>query len=451
MADSEIPIKPLYSTTRANQPVFLGRATLHIACDGHQFTCLGEASLHLQPRLRLALNADFSTQPKMGLLLGTAEGPITLQYGSHARPVNVRMVNSTWHSGPGGSTGTGTFIPNPERLTICDDRRKRLTAVTFHVMNFPAFLSQGEGATDLLYEAHTGRGQWLGRVFLEHAGWRIELQTLPEAGELIKQLRTEGGFAITHVGRLTRKNGSSFWISQAEAVLHDLHQFLSFARGLWVPLVLPVGVDTVGNRIFEEWGGRLATAWEPRVSWFDDNNGQVLAALFPGFIDLLHDPDLGEPVKVALYWYLRSNRAGEGAGVDSGVILSQAALERLTNAYLIRTGLETGGNATVRFRRAFCHLKLPTAVPRRMSAISTGRRNGVWTDLPEVVVKVRNELTHPKPRLPIQVGKVVATVWRIAQWYIELSILALTGYRGVYSNRLRARWRGEVERVPWTQ
>ena len=86
-----------------------------------------------------------------------------------------------------------------------------------------------------------------------------------------------------------------------------------------------------------------------------------------------------------------------------------------------------------------------------MSAISNGRRKGVWTDLPELVVKVRNELTHPNARLPIQVGKVVATVWQIAQWYIELSILALTGYRGVYSNRLRARWRGEVERVPWAR
>ena len=231
MADSETLIKPLYSTTRANQPVSLGRDTLHIACEGHQFTCPGVASLHLQPRLRLTLNADFSAQPEMGLRLGTAVGPITLQYGNHARPVNVLMVNSTSHSGPGGSTGTGTFIPNPEHLTICDDRRKWLAAVTFHVMNFPAFLSHGDEAKDLLYEPSTGGGQRLGRVFLEHAGWRIELQTLPEAGELIKQLRTEGGFAITHVGRLTRKNGSSFWISQAEAVLRDSAPVLCHSRG----------------------------------------------------------------------------------------------------------------------------------------------------------------------------------------------------------------------------
>ncbi len=111
MADNETPIKPLYSTTRANQPVLLGRTTLHITCEGHQFTCPGEASLHLQPRLRLTLNADFSGEPAMSLCLGTAVGPITLQYGRHARPVNVLMVNSALHSGPGGSTATSPARP----------------------------------------------------------------------------------------------------------------------------------------------------------------------------------------------------------------------------------------------------------------------------------------------------------------------------------------------------
>jgi hypothetical protein len=123
----------------------------------------------------------------------------------------------------------------------------------------------------------------------------------------------------------------------------------------------------------------------------------------------------------------------------------------LTHACLSRFGLQTGGNATDRFRRAFSHLKLPIAIPTRMSTLSAGRRRGAWSDLPEAVVKVRNELTHPKARLPIKVGTVVATVWQIAQWYIELFILALAGYRGVYSNRLLTRWRGAVERVPWSR
>ena len=433
MTNSVTPICPVYSTETANQSIPLGRDTLRIECEGEEYTCPGEAVLHLQPSLCLTLNADFSSHPFLDLRLLMAKGAIKIRYGSRARPVNALLAPSP--SGPGESSGTGTFIPNPERLTICDDRRKRLAAVTFHVMNFPAFVSQGPDSADFTYEP---KRQRLGRAVLEHNGWQIELQTLPSAGDLIKQLRAEGGFAITHVGRLTRKNGSTFRVSQVEAVLTGLHKFLSFARGLWVPLVLPVGEDKQGNRVFESWDGLLATAWEPRRAWFDERNGQTLAELYPGFINLLHDSCLGEAVRAALYWYLRSNRAGEGAGVDSGVILSQAALERLTTAYLSREKkIAPDDPATELFRGAFLSLGIPTAIPMGMGAVSTGRRKRVWKDLPEVVVKVRNELIHPRPRLPMRVEKVVATAWDIAQWYIELTILALAGYRGIYSNRLR--------------
>lgn len=446
MAESNKLITPLYSTAKANEAIHLGCETLYISCDRHGFTCRGRATFRLQPRLRFTIDAQLSKQPMDVLRIIATSGPIRMQYGLNKAPVNVRMAEGTTGISPDGATGAATFFPDPEHLTVCRDRRPRLTAVTFHVMNFPAFLSQGDRGNDLLHQ-----GRRLGRVFLEHEGWRVELQQLPEAKNLIKQLRAEGGFAITHVGRLTRTNGKTFWISQAETILGDLHQFLSFARGLWVPLVLPVGEDKAGNRVFEEWGCRLATGWEPRLSWFDDHNGQVLSELYPGFIDLLNDGCLGEAAKVALYWYLRSNRAGEGAGVDSGIILSQAALERLTVAYLSHSGQSTDGRAAERFRRTFSGLKLPTSIPRKMAPLSTAARKCGWTDLPEAIVKVRNELVHPKDRLPIRIGKVVTPVWQVAQWYIELLILALAGYRGVYSNRLRARWRGEVERVPWAK
>ncbi|SLN74180.1 hypothetical protein OCH7691_03706 [Oceanibacterium hippocampi] len=291
--------------------------------------------------------------------------------------------------------------------------------------------------------------QRLGRTILKYEQWQVELQTLPHAKDLTKQLDAEGGYAITHVGRLTRQDGRSFRISHGDRVLADLHYFLSFARGLSTTPVLPVGFDAAGSRIFEEWGMRLVTAWEPRRSWFDTMHGQCLADLYPGFMDLLRDADLGDSVRTALYWYLRSNRAGEGAGVDSGVILSQAALERLASAYLPFSRLPTVGSVHERLRRAFKHMKLPVAIPNEMRAIAKGKRNKDWKDLPQALTKVRNELTHPQARLKVKLGDVVADVWDIAQWYVELSILRLCGYNGVYSNRLRARWVGQVEEVPW--
>lgn len=66
-----------------------------------------------------------------------------------------------------------------------------------------------------------------------------------------------------------------------------------------------------------------------------------------------------------------------------------------------------------------------------------------------MIVGVRNELVHPKRRMLVKIAPLIVPCWQLAQWYIEMFLLKLSGYSGQYSNRLRAKWVGEVEFVPW--
>lgn len=87
-------------------------------------------------------------------------------------------------------------------------------------------------------------------------------------------------------------------------------------------------------------------------------------------------------------------------------------------------------------------------VPSHLSRLYRAYRKGEWTDGPEAITWIRNEPVHPTSRLTVNVGTFIAEAWSLAQWYIELFILKMANYSGVYSNRLRTRWRGEVEQVP---
>ena len=440
-------LTPIYTTRRVNASINLGHSHIEITSHGQQIQCDGQARFLLLPRLQLIVTADLSQNAASALHLYTATSPTTLRYGSQSASSKVLVLASSasW-SASVGVQGKADLLPNPQRLTICPNRRKRLRSVTFHVMNFPAFFCTGTESTDVIF-----RGQRLGRTTLSNADWHIEFQSLPRARQLVQELRTRGGYAITHVGRLTHRDGRSFTISAAERALQDLTLFLSFARGLWTPLVLPVGFDADGNRIWEEWAVPRDTPWQACFSWFDRNTGQSLAKLYPGFMALLHDVELGKPLRDALYWYLMSNRAGEGTGVDSGIILSHAALERLAVAYLAKMGLPGRSNAADRLRSACQRSKLPIAIPRGTSSVYGAHRKGVWKDIPEAITKVRNELVHPRARLKFNVGRVIPTIWQLAQWYVELFILRHSGYGGVYSNRLQARRVGQVVKVPWVR
>lgn len=445
-------IQPIYTTEQANAPISLGRSPIEINCANQLIKCEGQANLRLLPSPRLIVTAKFTVGLKDALSLASATQSISLKYGSDSPAIPVHLLRTTGSSSQSeGENGEAELCPIRENLTVCANRRKRLVSVTFHVVNFPRFLSIGADSKNIKYCETPNKEQLLGRAILSDDDWHLEIQELPGTKALVEGLRSKGGYAITHVGQLKRHGGRSFTISAAERALRELHLFLSFARGLSSPVVLSVGFDSQGKRIYENWGIQISTPWETCFSWFDTNHGETFSLLYPKFVALLRHPQLGKPVRDALYWYLRSSRAGAGAGVDSGIILSQAALERLSYAYLEKEKLPTDGSAADRLRRACQHLGLPTAVPKAASQIYNARRRKVWSDVPDAITKVRNELIHPKDRLKIPIGKVVPSTWMLAQWYIELFILRLCGYDGVYSSRLRARWRGEVENVPWVR
>jgi hypothetical protein len=73
-------------------------------------------------------------------------------------------------------------------------------------------------------------------------------------------------------------------------------------------------------------------------------------------------------------------------------------------------------------------------------------------DGPEVSAVVRNSLVHPSNASKrAMTVPVISEAWDLAMWYLELSLLNLFSYRGVYCNRLKAAagiWPA-VEPVPW--
>lgn len=434
-------IEPLYVTRRANEPITLGKAPVAITWKGERLQGHGEAILLLKPRLQIVIKAFFAGPAAFRIALGRSH--VVVGFGEHSAPIKAMVQNASI-----SESAELVLLPLRQQFTVSPNRRSRLTSMTFHVLNFPSFLCQ---TGDLLHKL-PGGGRRMGQVILADAQWKIEIQEQPHTSDLVKDLKEEGGYGLTHVGRLMRADGRTFTSQAAERAMLDLYRLLSFARGSWTAPILCVGFNADGQRIFEDWSVRLAMPWEGQSSWFDVHHGEALTALYPAFAGLMRNPKSGMAASSALYWYLRSNRAGQGAGVDSGIILSQAALERLATAQLANVpSAPVDANAATRLRFAMKLLKLPTAIPKVIAAVYGARRKKAWSDLPEAITRVRNELVHPKAKLKVELRRVIPDIWQLAQWSIELWFLRLCGYNGAYSNRLQSHWRGEVEQVPWAK
>jgi hypothetical protein len=418
--------------TEANAPIPLGETEIEISIHGATKTLAARPMLRLLPDPGLLIHFEGSISP---FGFGTDFGPAII-LKSHEIKLDGFVTSCSIENG----RARGTFCPAREPCAVSPKTRKRLHSVRFSILNFPQFF----GAQDRLLSDGDGGGRRLGHLILEAGPWNIEIS---EAHDLQKNqniLKRDGGYAITHTGVISRADRKSFPIQEAEEILEGLRLFLSFARGAFCASTLPSGFDHQGEMVWQQWGAHMVAPWGRPPSWFDTMHGAILSQVFPGFWAKYSDPKWKETIRAVLYWYLRSNMNGRGAGVDGGLILTQAALERMSFAHG-----HTSGRAAEKIRKTLEGMRIRTNVPRACCALRRLARQHGWQDGPHALIEVRNDLVHPKPKYGGSLDGSYYEAWNLGQRYVELMLLRLFGHRGRHGNRLTQRWRGQVVRVPW--
>ena len=222
------------------------------------------------------------------------------------------LVHSITH-GPNGRIGACVSL-----LASADDCE--LVSVGFQVVNFidiitpglsavpgdPTTVTHARGQTKRLLDS--GGAVTCAAVRLEHDGWQVDLVAVPESADVYKGLKASGGYGFTHVGQLTKVDGSAFTVHQADAILQSLTAFLSFAHGAACSLPLRWGRGTTREVVWRQFGSPVVDRWtRGRNSWFDERHGALLAELFDAFCRVHNDKTLREPLVLALHWYRHCN------------------------------------------------------------------------------------------------------------------------------------------------
>ncbi len=422
-------IEAVYQTQEPNRAIELGKQTVSFSV-GQQIVCEQAAlALRLLPRAYLRIELDVGDQ---------VDG-LSLMFEDIGDEVTFVESGTSFKAGAVSINGTRLVLaPKSEPVRMATPETTRLNKLVLHLFNFPAFLCVGSPKMDLLLE--DGKGG--------------SLSTEP----LVNALKDIGGYAITHLGQLQRQDSSFFAPVEAEEIVTCLHFFLSFACGRNVVPGLAVGFGEDGQRLWQEWGTGQLDPWAANPgSWFDRQHGELLAQVFPGFCKLWKDTRWSKTIKTAIYWYLRSNRAGAGAGVDGGVILSQAALERLAWVYAVKVHRMLSGvgfdklRASDKLRILLTSLGLPKEIPPQLTVITKLAGELRWEDGPQALTEVRNYLVHPSEKYEGKFSGVYAEAWNLAQWYLDLVLLRLCNHNGDYGNRITQEWTGQVESVPWAK
>jgi len=345
------------------------------------------------------------------------------------------------------------WCPRTEPIIGCGDQSTHIISVVFHLFNYEELFGTRRSIEHFGNSSHA-----IHHVDLKVAGWNIELKSMVTTSDTLKTLRETGGYGLTHIGCLKKEDGSSFDGNSAEKMLTALRFFLSFSKGMWCNPCLAVGFDDKEKKVWEAWSSPRGR-WAEPSSWFDPHHCEQLVNLFPGFMSKWENKDWQEALREVIYWYLSSNCStlGLGIGIDAGIILTQAAIERLSFEYVVRHKrlIEEGGfkdlRASDKFRMLFSSLDIPIDIPSSLPKLQklAKQKQINWIDAPHAITEIRNSLVHPEHKRRDKISGAFLPAWNLGQWYLELALLRICEYSGTYGNRLIQRWVGNVEPVPW--
>lgn len=330
------------------------------------------------------------------------------------------------------AVGKSLLVPTRQPVTI-RQTDERLRTVEFKIINFPSLDRRTRPA--LLYAGP----------------WCVEIKPVSELFDIKKALKVESGYGVTHEGSIRRSDGKSFSVEEARKLLGGLHMFLSFSRGGDCGITLISGRDENDEPAWEQWGTHSAFPWFCLSSWLDHqrNNEDALSKAFPGFwrkVGKTTDAPY-DPVRIILYWYLRSN---ESNALQAGIILTQAALERLARQLLPKKKYKTLNGAARKIRAVLQEAEVDTVIPQCCKELRRVRKTKGLCDGPEILSEIRNDLVHSEMRTNVR-SEAYFEARDLGQWYVELLLLKLFGYEGPYANRLAYEYKGrcQPEIVPW--
>jgi hypothetical protein len=432
-------VQPCFDFSATPSPTRLFKGKVKLVWKGSEYQGGGEVLLQFLPTPRVVIDARVEAPFDFSMLWTFGE-PDDLEFYLEGR----RIEGFSGRRSAGDGILSLAWNPQIQPLEWGDSKAAVLAVVVSHLFNFPDFKRGGSP----IAEVPEGCKQ----LVLRSCGWRIAIQSLPGKAttkEAWDRIREEGGCQLTHVAKVERDDGSIFLVEDAKQQIMMLTQFLSLVKGSSIWAVCDVGLDANGSRVWESWcAPRLG---DPPYSWPDWFRGDQVEGLFPLFVTRWNQSEAWRDcLRHAIYWYTQANTGSGQPGIDSALILVQAALERLSHHRMVvdRVMISSDGfrklNASDKLRMLLSGLGIPIEIPTSTPKIRDAARRRHWCDAPHAVTEIRNALVHPERKE--RTAGCYFEAWQLSLWYLELSILAMCGYEGSYRSRLNL---GRVEDVPW--
>ncbi|MGQ4427186.1 hypothetical protein ACN6LL_002025 [Streptomyces violaceoruber] len=438
------PIRHQYVHDRPRQDVVLHAGRLNVEHEGRSFEATGDLTWRWNPRPQVIYAASSTEYGRYGIKhnLGSLSDVVV-------RPLNDSIVPQPPFEEMSDEGWVWKADGRIRDMVIGGERD--LERVTFSLPNFPDIHG---------FSLSSGGSHWLGRLLLPMEEWDLVLDSVAPPSRVYKDLRREGGYAVTHVGEFRKRDGSVFSPSRAAEVIEYLRYVLSFACGRWTAPVLSVGYQPDGTPVWADWRAYRVSPWSGGHTLVDPVNAEILNGLIACTDSVWLDAYRKDVFQYAVNYYI-DGCAGDP--IELATSTFQAGLELLSWAVLVeelqlisRKEYQSPANPAHKvIGRMLGRWNIDVNVPSRMTSLVGAAMSDAANPCksgPEIITRMRNGVIHPKRRIGARRYDVEVWIdaWQLSQYYLLLATLAYVGYEGSFRSPIaESKYAGSVETVPW--
>jgi hypothetical protein len=302
---------------------------------------------------------------------------------------------------------------------------------------------------------------WTGRFTAEGGDWRVTVDPLPgQTDEFWRTLKQSGSSVVTHVGQLSRLDGSSFGASDTVSPLNAIRLALSLALGRSTQCLLPVGWRG-GTPVWSNWHTGSVDRMRNVHSLLDPTESpDQLKQLIELCLKFCDDSYREEVLQYAISYLITANY---DVNVELAVALPISALQLIAyyrfveDRKIYSKGKWDDLNTGKQIRLLLTDCSIGTSIPNHFAHLKTVQStlgplgDGTQRDALHCIVKMRNTIIHPTRDKP--------ATWTVYQWaeaslvaldYLRLAILNMVEYvDSIRTATQESKWVGALTKVPW--
>ncbi|MFJ9183936.1 hypothetical protein ACIRQO_12800 [Streptomyces anulatus] len=296
---------------------------------------------------------------------------------------------------------------------------------------------------------------WNGRWSLEAGDWQFTIDERQDRIPVRKTLRQSGGYAFTHVGEFTRKDGAAIPEDEISNVLHLLRCIFSFSFGRATSPALVSGYDSSNSLAWLDWRVFHIAPWTPASQVIDETGLADLKEIFAGFGSLWSDPFERELLSNAISYFLQCNEMNP---LPLATSAGQAGLELLAYERLVE---EQQAFTPAQYKNRTAHdnisallasYKVANSIPPELTRLigAAASANPQCGTGPEIITRMRNGVIHPSRKKPKFSTEEWLECWQLVSSYLILSVLGRVSFKGDYRDPVNpVKHAGSVTKAPW--